>query len=43
MAEKLATMGMTPMPMPPEQFKTFIDAEVVKWVRLAKEANVQPQ
>ncbi len=43
MAEKLATMGMTPMPMQPDQFKTFIDAELVKWVRLAKDANVQPQ
>ena len=43
MAEKLAIMGMTPMPMPPEQMKAFIDTEVVKWVRLAKEANIQPQ
>ena len=42
-SERLATMGMTPMPMPPDQLKTFIDTEVVKWVRLAKEANIQPQ
>ena len=43
MAEKLAIMGMTPMPLPPEQMKAFINTEVVKWVRLAKEANIQPQ
>ena len=43
MAEKLAIMGMTPMPLQPEQMKAFINTEVVKWVRLAKEANIQPQ
>lgn len=43
MAAKLAIMGMTPMPMPPEQLKSFIDTEVVKWIRLTKEANIQPQ
>ncbi len=43
MADKLVSMGMTPMPLQADAFKTFVDAEVVKWVRLAKEANVQPQ
>ena len=41
--ERLATIGMTPMPMTPEQMKTFIGTEVTKWVRLAREANVQPE
>ena len=41
--DKLATIGMTPMLMAPDQFKGFIGTEVVKWVRLAKDANVQPE
>jgi tripartite-type tricarboxylate transporter receptor subunit TctC len=40
---RLATIGMSPMPMTTTQFKSFIDAEIVKWVRLAREANVQPE
>lgn len=40
---KLATIGMSPMGMSAAQFKSFIDDEVAKWVRLAKEANVQPE
>jgi tripartite-type tricarboxylate transporter receptor subunit TctC len=40
---KLATFGLSPMPMSPEQLKAFIDKEVLKWVRLAKEANIQPE
>lgn len=40
---KLATIGMSPMQMTPAQLQAFIDADVTKWVRLAKEANVQPE
>lgn len=40
---KLATIGMSPMSMTTAQFKSFIDAEVVKWIRLARDANVQPE
>jgi tripartite-type tricarboxylate transporter receptor subunit TctC len=29
--------------MTPEEVKTFIEAETAKWVRLAKEANIQPE
>lgn len=43
MKDKLATIGLTPMPMPPEQLKTFIGTEIVKWTRLAREANIQPE
>jgi len=42
-AEKLVTIGMTPMPMTPDQFKAYIASDVDKWVRLAKEANIQPE
>jgi tripartite-type tricarboxylate transporter receptor subunit TctC len=43
MKDKLAHIGLAPMPMPPEQLKTFINTEIVKWTRLVKEANVQPE
>ena len=41
--EKLATMGMQPMPMSPEQLRRFVPAEIAKWKQLAQEANIQPQ
>ena len=40
---RLATIGITPMPMAPEQLKTFIGTEIVKWTRLVKDANIQPE
>ncbi|MES1977736.1 MAG: tripartite tricarboxylate transporter substrate binding protein [Pseudomonadota bacterium] len=40
---KLAGIGIAPMPMQPDQLKTFIGTEVVKWTRLVKEANIQPE
>jgi tripartite-type tricarboxylate transporter receptor subunit TctC len=41
--DRLAAMGMTPMPMAPAQFTAFIGSESAKWVRLARDANVQPE
>lgn len=41
--EKLAGVGIEPMPMSPDQLKTFMASEVSKWVRLAREANIQPE
>ena len=43
MKEKLAQIGLSPMPMQPPQLKTFIASEVVKWTRLAKDAGVEPE
>ena len=40
---KLANIGISPMPMPPEQLKTFIATEVNKWTRIVKDANIQPE
>ncbi|MES2509109.1 MAG: tripartite tricarboxylate transporter substrate binding protein [Pseudomonadota bacterium] len=40
---KLAGIGIAPMPMAPDQLKTFIGTEVTKWVRLVKDANIQPE
>ena len=40
---RLATIGITPMPMAPEPLKTFIGTEIIKWTRLVKDANIQPE
>ena len=41
--EKLASIGMQPMPLTPEQLKAFMGSEVSKWIRLVKDANLQPE
>ena len=41
--DKLATIGLSPTPMTPEQLKAFISAEIVKWTRIVKDANIQPE
>ena len=40
---RLASIGITPMPMAPEPLKIFIAAEITKWTRLVKDANIQPE
>ena len=39
----LAILGTTPMPLAPEQLKAFIVTEIAKWIRLARDANLQPE
>jgi tripartite-type tricarboxylate transporter receptor subunit TctC len=39
--EKLANIGLAPMPMTPDQLKAFMTSEVAKWQRLAKDANIE--
>ena len=41
--DKLAGIGMQPMPLTPEQLKAFMGSEVAKWIRLVKDANLQPE
>ncbi len=41
--DKLAGIGIQPMVMSPDQLKVFMTSEVSKWVRLVKEANIQPE
>ena len=41
--EKFASIGLVPMPMAPDRLKTFMASEVVKWKRLVKEAEIQPE
>ncbi len=43
MKDRLAHIGLSPMPMPPEQLKGFIGTEITKWTRLVKDANIQPE
>ncbi|MGE4239117.1 Bug family tripartite tricarboxylate transporter substrate binding protein [Ramlibacter sp.] len=43
MSEKLASLGMAPMPLAPEPLRAFIAGEIVKWTRSAADANIQPQ
>ncbi len=40
---KLATFGLSPMSMNPEQLRNFMVVEVQKWARLAKAAHIQPE
>lgn len=41
--EKYAAAGTIPLIMGPDELKTYMGAEVAKWVRLAKEAGIQPE
>lgn len=41
--ERLAGIGMEPMVLAPDALKSFMATEVAKWVRLAREANIQPE
>lgn len=41
--DRLAANGTTPLIMGPDELKAFMDAETAKWVRLAREANIQPE
>ncbi len=39
--ERLATLGMDPSGMPPAQFAAFQKAEIEKWAKIVKAANVK--
>jgi tripartite-type tricarboxylate transporter receptor subunit TctC len=41
--EKLAVTGLQIMPMGSAELKGFVDREVSKWIRLARDAGVQPE
>ena len=41
--EALSRIGMDVGPMNPEQLARFIQLEIVKWAKLAKEAGIQPE
>ena len=41
--DKLANIGLSPMPMSPPELKTFIGTEIVKWTQIVKDANIQPE
>lgn len=41
LAEKFASGGAIPLIMGPDELKSFMLSEVTKWVKLAREANIQ--
>ena len=41
--EKFQQTATVPLIMTPDQLKAHIDAETAKWIKLAKEANLQPE
>ena len=41
--QQLATTGTVPLVLNPEEVKTHIAADINKWVRLARESNIQPE
>lgn len=41
--ERLTTAGIEPVGGTPAQFGAFIEAEMVKWGKVAKDAGVQPE
>lgn len=43
LVEKYASQGATPLVMGPDELKAFIESETTRWVRLAREAKIQPE
>jgi len=41
--DKLAIIGMVPAPLTSSETQKFVEAEVVKWGQLVKEAGIQPE
>ena len=39
--DKLADQGLTLVPQTPEQFRSFIASEAVKWAKVIKDAGVE--
>ena len=40
---RLTTIAITPAPLRPAETGAFIKSEVVKWVKLAKQAGIEPE
>ncbi len=40
--DKFAQAATNAFPMTPEEFKALIESDITKWVRLARESNIQP-
>jgi tripartite-type tricarboxylate transporter receptor subunit TctC len=40
---KYANHGTTPLTMGPDELKAFIDSETTRWIKLAREARIQPE
>jgi tripartite-type tricarboxylate transporter receptor subunit TctC len=42
-AEKYAAHGAVPLILGPDELKAYIESETAKWVKAAREANIQPE
>ena len=42
-ADKYANHGTVPLIMGPDELRAFIESETAKWVKAAREANIQPE
>ncbi len=42
-AAKLSDSAIQPWPTTPEELQTYVDKEITRWVRLAREAGIQPE
>jgi tripartite-type tricarboxylate transporter receptor subunit TctC len=40
--ERLASMGADPVGSTPEEYDAFIRSEIAKWIKVVKEAGIQP-
>jgi len=43
LVDRYASMGTVPLILNPDELRAFMHSEVGKWVRLAREANIQPE
>jgi tripartite-type tricarboxylate transporter receptor subunit TctC len=41
--QKMAVGGAFPLALGPDELKAYMAAEATKWIRLAREANIQPE
>ena len=39
--DRLATLGAEPMPMSPEDFARFVQAEIAKWAKVTSRLKLQ--
>jgi tripartite-type tricarboxylate transporter receptor subunit TctC len=40
-AEQMANEAMTLMPMSPQQFENYIKEDIARWVKVAKQRNIE--
>jgi tripartite-type tricarboxylate transporter receptor subunit TctC len=41
MRQRLSAMGAEPMPLPPAEFRAFIEAEIPRWAEIVRASGAQ--